>query len=88
MSTLYKALSKEIWDRLTDEEKSRETQRWFDSRGKVHRMFINEYGIEEYNRWRQSQIAMSKWEREYRRLHNIHPLDTAPVWDEYGKDLY
>ena len=85
---LYKPLTDQEWNKLTKFQKRLEGQKWFDSRGKVHRMFINEYGVEAYNEWRASRIPMSQWERAFRRLHNLHPLDTAPVWDEYGKDLY
>jgi hypothetical protein len=52
--------------------------------GYEHRRFIDTYGMEEWQLWRKSKIALDTYELALRRRMNFTD-DTTPVWDEVVK---
>lgn len=58
--------------------------KWFDSRGKAIRMFLNEYGYELYNEWRRRKMPMRDFEREVRVRWGQAP--SSPIMDEFEKE--
>lgn len=73
------------WDQMTESQKRQEMMRKFDSLGKSHRAFINEYGDVAYVTWRQlrvqRRVTMREFEIVLRREMGLSP--TAPVADEF-----
>ncbi len=65
---------------MTERQKKLEEMRWIDSRSPESRAFINEYGMEEYKRWRDSKRPMKPYEQDLRRVWGQGSI--SPVYDE------
>ena len=70
---------------MTQQEKTAETQRYYDHLPRASRMFIDEYGFELWQAWRKSRVPMREFEVALRRRWGHKPDGIAPVTDAYEK---